>query len=294
MAPEQAAGRTSEIGPRTDVYALGAILYEMLTGQPPFRGATTLETLDQLRTQEPVPPSRLQPALPLDLQTICLRCLQKLPGQRYSTALALADDLRRFLDGRPIQARPVGRLERAWRWCRRNPALAALGVLVTAALIAAVAGVIGFSLYQARAAADLRLEQRKTRAALAGSERLSANLALARGLAECEQDHIGPGLLWLVRSLEIATHLDDPDLERTSRANLTGWRGRLLPLRASFPHQANVNAVAFGPGGQTVLTDARDGTVQLWDVTTARHRNLTLRHPGAVLAVAVRSDGKRS
>jgi WD40 repeat protein/serine/threonine protein kinase len=292
MAPEQAAGRGSEIGPRTDVYALGAILYELLTGRPPFKGATALETLDQLRAREPVSPSGLQPGLPPDLETICLRCLQKLPGQRYASAQDLADDLRRFLGGRPIQARPVGMAQRAWRWCRRNPTLAALSALASAALVAVVAVAFGFSLFQSRAADDLRREQGKTRAALDESERLSARLALARGLAECEQEHVGAGLLWLVRSLEIATRLEDADLQRAIRANLTGWRGRLMPVRASLPHRANVNAVAFSPDGRTLLAGDREGVVGAWDVATARRRDLTLRHPAPVLALAVRRDGK--
>jgi hypothetical protein len=136
MAPEQAAGRNDLIGPATDVYALGNLLYECLTGRVPFLATNVVETLDQIRSEEPPPPRRFQPSVPRDLETICLKCLHKEPARRYASAEALADDLRRFLDGRPIMARPTPAWERAWKWCLRNPAwavLLAVGVLLAAA-----------------------------------------------------------------------------------------------------------------------------------------------------------------
>jgi serine/threonine protein kinase/WD40 repeat protein len=146
MAPEQAGGDNRTVGPAADIYSLGAILYEMLTGRPPFRGGTILETLEQVRTQEPVPPAQLQPQLPRDLGIICLKCLQKDPRNRYATALHLADDLRRFLEGRPIQARPVGTAERVWRWSRRNPGwaamLASVALLLLVIAVGASSGVV--------------------------------------------------------------------------------------------------------------------------------------------------------
>jgi serine/threonine protein kinase len=146
VAPEQASGKMREVGPPADIYALGAILYEMLTGQPPFRGESSLDTILQVLGQEPVPPSRVQPGVPRDLETICLKCLSKAPAQRYPTAEALADDLQRFLNNEPIHARPVGTIERAWRWCRRNPVPAGLLIVVSLLLVVVTLG-SAFGLY---------------------------------------------------------------------------------------------------------------------------------------------------
>jgi serine/threonine protein kinase len=140
MAPEQADSLPKKMGPHTDGWALGAILYELLTGRPPFRGETPWETLDQVRKQEPVPPRRLQPKVPLDLETICLKSLQKDPRRRYSSAKELAADLDRFLNGETIHARPVSLWEKAWRWSRRNPYQAGLLATLTFSVLAAIIG----------------------------------------------------------------------------------------------------------------------------------------------------------
>ncbi len=134
MAPEQAAGTCDDVSPAQDIYSLGAILYELLTGRPPFRGTSLFDTLEQVRTTEAVPPRKLQPRVPRDLETICLKCLEKVPDRRYATALALAEDLRRVQEGDSIMARPAGSFERGWKLVRRYPAtssLAALTVLLT-------------------------------------------------------------------------------------------------------------------------------------------------------------------
>jgi eukaryotic-like serine/threonine-protein kinase len=145
MAPEQAWGQTHEIGPLSDQYALGVILYEMLVGRPPFQGGKALETLELVRSQEPVPPTRLQPKVPTDLETICLKALQKEPAKRFPDAAAMADDLLRFLNGEPIVARAVSSPERFWRWCKRNPRLAVLGAAVVLMGFAITIGSAAFS-----------------------------------------------------------------------------------------------------------------------------------------------------
>jgi serine/threonine-protein kinase len=160
MAPEQAGGQSKGIGPAADVYALGALLYELLTGRPPFRAESALETLRQVQSAEPVPPRQLQPGVPRDLETICLQCLRKEPKRRYPSAAALADDLRRFRDNEPIQARPAALWERAGKWARRRPAVATL-LGVSAVAVAGL--VLGGAWYQVRLQTALQdaLQQRQ-------------------------------------------------------------------------------------------------------------------------------------
>ena len=142
MAPEQIAGDRAAIGPRSDVFALGATLYSLLTGRPPFQAASVIETLDLVRTREPAPPRTLVPGLPRDLETIALTCLRKDPRRRYASACALADDLQRWLDGFPIRARPVSKLEHASRWCRRRPAFASLLAVLAFTVASSLVGLL--------------------------------------------------------------------------------------------------------------------------------------------------------
>lgn len=162
LAPEQAEGRTADVGPATDVHALGVILYEMLAGRPPFLGASTVEVLDQVRGSDPLPPSRVQPRIPVELEVICLKCLTKEPARRYATAAELADDVGRYLRGESVHARRTPAWQRVVRWTRRQPVLAGLAALSVCAVLALLGVWVGFT-HQLRSAAT-RLQQERDEA----------------------------------------------------------------------------------------------------------------------------------
>jgi serine/threonine-protein kinase len=184
MAPEQATGDVARIGPHTDVYALGSMLYEMMSGRPPFLSARVLDVLEQVRSQDPVPPSRLRPKVSADLETVCLKCLQKDSKKRYESAEALADDLRRFLDGKPILARPVSSFERARSWCRRNPRVAALLAVVALLLTLLTAGSTAAAVLIARKQAETEQQRRAAVAARLVAEQKGLEAEQARRKAD--------------------------------------------------------------------------------------------------------------
>jgi WD40 repeat protein/tRNA A-37 threonylcarbamoyl transferase component Bud32 len=277
MAPEQAAGRKGAVTIATDVYGLGALLYALLTGRPPFAAGSVLETLEQVRTCVPQPPRRLNRRVDRDLETICLKCLDKEPVRRYDSAEAVARELERWLAGEPIHARAIGRSKQALRWCRRNPVVAALGGLSLAALVATTTISLIWAFrereiarQQTEAAEELKQSRQQIASSLATSEALrreselqTTALTLERALTLCERGETTAGLLWLARSLSLLPR-DADDLDWCIRANLAGWSNELHPLRAVLECPGPVLGVAFQPDGRSFWTATGGHAVERW------------------------------
>ncbi len=287
MAPEQAEGKAKEVGPLADVYALGAILYELLVGRPPFRGATVLDTIGQVKSAEPVPPSRLVPGLPRDVETVTLKCLQKDPSRRYASAEALGDDLRRFLDDRPIAARPAGRVERVARWCRRNRAVSALLALAATLLVlVAVVSLVGYaSERNARREAVGNLYH-----ALVGEAR-ALRIARAGGYRSQVFDR-------LARAMRLATPGRDPtDLRREAAATLGDFVGlEPLTIRDLEPptnSRDRDRRLALDPHSIWIAVGRRDGSVRLFDRASGRELGQIPGLASSVTALGTSSDGRR-
>ncbi|HEV3310505.1 MAG TPA: serine/threonine-protein kinase, partial [Chloroflexota bacterium] len=287
MSPEQAAGKTREVGTEADVYALGATLYELLTGRPPFRGDTLMATIQQVLTREPDRPRSADQNIPRDLETICLKCLEKDPRNRYPTAEALNHDLIAFLGNRSISARPVGSLERGWKWCRRNPTVACLLMLVFVCMLAGsiTATVFGIRAESARESEALRAEteaeakldaKNAHRAAL----RQLIDLCVASGMtAAKEQDH-SLALLWFARAAQLAK--DEPDLEELNRIRIANWLRHICLPEGTFtvpgfrPNKDRFRQFQFSPDGNYLLAVTSAGDCLVWDRPRARLVSLPL------------------
>jgi eukaryotic-like serine/threonine-protein kinase len=310
-APEQVEGSPTAVGPPADIYALGAIFYHMLTGRPPFQAATALQTLEQVKTADPVPPSRLQPGLPRDVETICLKCLQKDPHRRYDNAAALGEDLDRYLAGMPILARPTGAVDHFRKWIKRRPAVA----MLSSAL--ALVTVLGFTAVswqwrraEAKADAEVAANLRAQEARLRALEN-QAELTFNQALALCDQGEVGRGLLWLGRSLELASEARSERLERPIRINLADWASQLSrPLRRGGVRHSRANMdrtskvagrelhrdmpvelSVLTPAGRRVITARHGGRIHIWD--TEMERGFDLPPQGTeVTCLAVSPDGR--
>lgn len=235
MAPEQISTSGPGQGPAVDIYALGAALYETLTGRPPFLAASPLDTLQLVLTQEPVPPRRWQPKTPRDLETIVLKCLAKDPRRRYATARELAEDLDRFAAGAPIHARPVGPLERTWRWCRSHPSLAGLIAVAAVAIVVVMALVVT---YNRRLGAELGQTEAARRQVVAAHQRLQRVLTdeIAERL-DGDLRELATVPRTMAALLESRAEWDQPRLEQVCRDLLAGWP-QIFGLGVAFePHQ---------------------------------------------------------
>jgi WD40 repeat protein len=263
MPPEQAAGEQSRVDGRSDVYSLGVVFYELLTGDLPFRGNLSV-LLHQVLYDEPRPPRKLNDRLPRDLETICLKAMAKAPARRYATAGDLAADLRRYLAGVPILARPVGPGERLWRWCRRNPLVASLMALVFGLLVAATVTALLWAVQRGQLAEQERKDRRRAEELLAESSQAQ----VSRGLRLLEEKD-SRGLLDL---LEARKQVKGIPQARESRSVLwSGWyaacAGRLKQVLGGG---GPIFAVTFVPPNERLLLTiaSGDGTARLWDTAT--------------------------
>jgi WD40 repeat protein/serine/threonine protein kinase len=294
MSPEQAR-YPDLVDATSDVYSLGATLYHLLTGRPPFQGPDHADTLRQVDEEEPVPPRQLNRSVDKDLETITLKCLQKDRSRRYADAAALAEDLRRYLNREPIQARPVGPMERLWLWARRKPAVATWSGLAGLFLVVALIVSTSFALYESKVSFDLGnalKESRESRSQLSNLTKESIQLSLGHALSLCEQGDVGRGLVRLAHSLDVATEVEATELQRVIRLNLAAWHPRLSPLRAVLPMSGDVDAVAFSPDGKIIVTAGKSTSAQLWDAASGEPIGKPLAHPGLVHAVAFHPGGK--
>jgi WD40 repeat protein len=299
MAPEQAAGKSREVTTAADIYSLGAILYEILTGLPPFRTDNFATTLEAVLHQEPVRPKALNPVVPLELETVCLKCLRKEPDHRYSTAGELADDLDRFLAGQPVTARRVGTFLRALMWARRQPALAAALAGIVVVFLAGFTTTIW--LWRREARQRLIALNETTRA-------LQANISL-----ELEQSfRSGNASRALATLARLARDQRDHRVVTERLMNALTYRTFLLPV-ARLQHDANGHAqpgtssdssagpratplrvTRFSHDGRLVMTGSRDGRVRFWNGRTGVPVGEPLQHPGPLLWADLDAHGERA
>jgi WD40 repeat protein/predicted Ser/Thr protein kinase len=293
MSPEQAAGNAKEVGPHSDVYSLGAILYELLTGRQPFVADTPFDIIMAVIRDEPVGPRTVQPKMPRDLEVICLKCLEKRPEKRYATAAELADDLRRYLDGETISARAATRPERAVKWVRRHPATSgfiALGMVALSAMI------VGAWVYHNRVkdkAAEAEAERDKLAAEKQTTLRQTIHLMVANGTQHVNQGDYLRALPWFTEALRLEGRHTDANQEM-HRVRLAATLRQCPRLTRAWFHEGRVNDAAFSPDNTRIVTACADGSARVFSVAALDDGPplFELKHAGPVLWARFSPTGK--
>ena len=279
MSPEQASGRRGQVGKRSDVYSLGAVLFHLLTARPPFQAETLTDTLREVVNTEPVSPRMLNPSVPPDLETICLKCLQKEPEKRYQTAQALAEELGRFIADEPILARPVTRTERAWRWCRRKPVIATLAASLAIVFVAGLAGVLT---QWHRATNQSEVNRRQI-----------VQLNVLSGVQLMQAGDYFKSLLWFAEALRTdAGHPEREEIHRMRIASVLQQSPRLVQV---ITHEGlSIASAAFSATDDRLATvSVEDRTVRVWEVPGGKLLMKSKRLGKVPYSVLFSPDGTR-
>jgi eukaryotic-like serine/threonine-protein kinase len=312
MAPERFSGCCDA---RSDVYSLGLTLYELVSLRPAYEASDRHALIEQVLHQDPERLKKLAPGVPRDMETIVAKATARDPAARYATAAALAEDLRRYVDDRPIRARRISPAERLARWCRRNKVLASsIGVAAVALVTVALMALIHANRQAAanqritRLAGDLRASlsrsnqlgtDLKTSLEVSDRRRIALTFERARtnferGQGACERGDIGPGLLYFIESWRSAVEASDPVLAHAARASLSAWRHQAPSLLRQLPstEKGRINCVAFRPDGNAVAMAGIDNVVRLWNPATGEQIGSPMPHEAAVFAITFSPDSK--
>jgi eukaryotic-like serine/threonine-protein kinase len=310
MAPERFSGHFDA---RSDVYSLGLTLYELVSLRPAYEASDRHRLMERVLHEEPDRLKKLAPGVPRDLETIITKAIARDPAMRYATAAELAEDLRRYVEDRPIRARRVSSAERFARWCRRNKVLATSIGVAGAALLAVAVLALLFAENQRRLSAqqslrlaeqtqatdkitrlvgDLDRRGKALESSLTESNRRLAMLNFERGQIAFEKGQIGPGMIWTIESLRLATEANDNAGRHLALANLSAWRRRYVIPKAVFSFGVEVRSVALSPDGKSIVTGGADKTARRWEVATGQPIGKPIVHSAPVSYVAFSPDGK--